>query len=170
MALSLKQEASLFLSREVGMAEQTLYLLSQEQDFEPLARLVRTLSTPKCMFDWWVCASQTSGRAGNITPSGAIMHAGWGNLSPHQPSGSLSLRLALDLHSAERVPAVAAGGTSEILPSMSHSGWPKAASSGWERHAFSSQSLQWCQARGSRVNENPVLCDFWLDFDLISAE
>lgn len=51
MALSLKQEASLFLSREVGMAEQTLYLLSQEQDFEPLARLVRTLSTPKCMFD-----------------------------------------------------------------------------------------------------------------------
>lgn len=52
MALSLKQEASLFLSREGGMAEQTLYLLlSQEQDFESLARLVRTLPTAKCMFD-----------------------------------------------------------------------------------------------------------------------
>lgn len=50
-APALKREASLFLSREGGTAEQTLYLLSHEQDFESLARLVRTLPTSNCMFD-----------------------------------------------------------------------------------------------------------------------
>lgn len=52
IAPSLKHGASLFLSREGGMAEQTPYLLlSQEQDFESLARLVHTLPTSKCTFD-----------------------------------------------------------------------------------------------------------------------
>lgn len=65
MAPSLKQEASLSLHREGGMAEQMWYLLlSQQQESESLTRLNCTLPTPKCVFCWPVCASWVSGHAG----------------------------------------------------------------------------------------------------------